>query len=392
MAMNLDFVRSGTRLVAMGYSSNEARVFRTFHDQRLGFDCDFTPGLAGADQRCVPSATVELIFTDAACTEPATWLVRTNGLELGEAVSSATEPGAQVCPGDAPLRRDAYRVGEQLSEEVIAGTPFDLFALRDGRCQTASLPAKVTPPVYRLTPLADDELVHGERVSLNVGDGLRVTRLIADDGAELNVGVTAADRTPCELQRDSECVPEPIARGATAQNGKFWAALNADCTEPAFQLPYPVACGAAKLGVRDDGVAAPVISRLKSACTAFSWSVLLPATDPPAYGCAPLPDAGAQGLAAPGEDVTGTLPPASRLRRGAGPLHVDWYAAGQNVLLPVLADPRQASPGVVPVPQFVTDAGKPCTIMPADDGNEHCVVLDEAGELASFPRVSWGAL
>ena len=50
-AMSLDFVRSGTRVVALGYSSNEERVYRTYHYQALGFDCNFVPDAEGQSQR-----------------------------------------------------------------------------------------------------------------------------------------------------------------------------------------------------------------------------------------------------------------------------------------------------------------------------------------------------
>src|SRR3954467_1115187 len=71
--MALDFAQSGSRLVALGYSSNEAQVFRTFHDTELGFDCSFVPDAAGLHERCAPSAGVTVVYTDAACTELAGW-------------------------------------------------------------------------------------------------------------------------------------------------------------------------------------------------------------------------------------------------------------------------------------------------------------------------------
>src|SRR5690349_15931973 len=84
-SMSVDYVKSGTRVVALGYSSNEARLFRTFHDQALGFDCNFVPDAAGQSQRCVPNQQVPLVFTDAECQEPAGWIERWGGEEVATA-------------------------------------------------------------------------------------------------------------------------------------------------------------------------------------------------------------------------------------------------------------------------------------------------------------------
>jgi hypothetical protein len=395
--MGLDFAQSGNRLVALGYSSNEARVFRTFHDSRLGFDCDFVPDAAGEHQRCVPSVLATVVYTDGGCAEPATWDASRSGSEsaVGQIISARPADAALGCPGAAPPHRDVYRVAEQLSEEVIGHPPFDLFEWREGRCVTTSVPAKVTPAIHRLVPLTESELARGERVSLNVGQGLRLTRLIADDGAQLSLGVTGADRTPCEFQRDGECVPEPIARPAPASSDRFWTALNADCTQPAFQTPYPTACGQAKLGVEDDGARPPIVRALQKTTAVFRWDLDLPVTDPQTYSCnAHASDA--EGIAAPAGDLTGTLPKATSSTRGSGPLHVRWYTLGESELLPVLADFRRASPGVVPTPEFVDEAGRACQVISAADGTWHCAIVDELGEatadLLTFPEVVWGPL
>ena len=398
-AMALDFARGGSRLVALGYSSNQARLFRTFHDPALGFDCNFVPDRAGEHQRCVPSADATVVYTDAGCSELAAWdrlAWGGHGWTIGDAVSAIASDAGGGCPGDAPPHREAYRVAEQLSEEVIGLPSFPLFELREGRCQTATLPAKVTPPVHRLVPLAETELVRGQRVSVNVGNGLRLTRLIADDGAELSLGVTGSDGTACEFQRDGECVPEPIARPATASSGRFWGALNADCTVPVFEAPYAPACGTAKFGVADDGAGPPKVLSMTKATALFGMDLVLPPTDPVTFVCNPHAGDDAGQAAAPDRDLTGIFPKASKLQRGTGPLHVSWYSVGQSELLPVLADFRRASPGVVPTAEFVTDAGRACEIRTADDGTLHCAVVDDAsnpiGDLAAAPEVFWGPL
>lgn len=381
----------------MGYSSNDARVFRTFHDSQLDFDCEFVSAADGTEQICVPRSRVTVVYTDPDCREPAGWLERSDGSSTGDAVSSG--PGAPVtsCPGETPAHRDAYRIGELLAEERVPGElGLRLFERSQGGCHTATPPGKVAPPTYRLTPLSESDLARGKRVSLDLGAGLRLARLVADDGAELNLGVTGSDGTACELQRDGECVPEPIARPSQESSGKFLTALNPDCSEPAFEAPYWSNCGDAKYGVQDDGVQAPRVHALKKAVPSFSWQLTIPITDPLTYSCMRVDESALAAPTAPDHEVTGTLPVAGKLRRGAGPLHVDWYSRGETELVPVLADFRRASPGVIPAPEFVDDTGKPCEIRSADDGTERCAVIDGMGQvvgtLTAYPRVIWGRL
>jgi len=394
--MALEFVRGGSRLVKMGYSLNEARVFHTFHDQQLGFDCEFVSASEGDEERCVPRRLVTVVYTDADCSEPAGWFTQLGDAEPGEAVSSAPRSPGTNCPGQPPPHRDAYRRGERLTEETIGSPRSQLFERSESGCRSAQPPGKVTPATYRLTPIDERELVRAERVSLDVGGGLRLTRLIADDGAALNLTMTSRDGIPCEVQRDGECVPEPIARPAVENSGKFSTALDADCSSPAFEAPYWANCGDPKYGVEDDGEHPPRVRVLEKANAWYSWQLTLPVTDPLSYSCIRYDASGVVTPSAPGRDVTGTLPTAGKLRRGTGPLYVDWYGLGPSELVPVLADFRRASPGVVPAPAFVNEAGQPCEIRAADDGTERCAMVDAAGEvlgeLTMYPRVSWGPL
>ena len=374
--MSLDFARSGTRVRALGYSSNEARVFRTFHDQELGFDCTFVSDEAGRDQRCVPTPEVTMVYTDASCTEPAAWA---DGPQRPLAVGEAVRGGGSdelTCPGDAPLHRDAYRVGERLREESIGGSPNGLFQLYGGRCQAASPPAKIFPAVVRLIPIPEGELARGHRARVDVGGGLALTRLLADDGAEVTLGVTGTDGTACAFQRDGECVPEPIARPASLLSDKFYTALNADCSAPAFDMPYQLACGVPKYGVDDDG-GRPRVRAMAPAAAVFGLDLIVPVTEPISYSCAPKEVATYAWVAAPGQDVSGTFPAASTLRRGAGPLHVDWWSVNQRALLPIGADPGQGPWGSVPTAQFVDTSGRACDVVTAADGTLHCVTAEQ---------------
>ena len=393
--MALDYVRSGTRVVALGYSSNEARVFRTFHDQELGFDCNFVPDAAGQRQRCVPNQQVQLIYTDTDCKQPAGWVERWGDEEVaatGELVSVRPEGWSSGCPGEEPQHLPVYRVAEKLSDQTFGESPLAVYELREGQCLPAQPPPKVVPAAYRLTPLPESELAGGQRVSVKVSDGLRLTRLIADDGAELNLGVTGADNTPCALLRDGECVPEPVAQlHPLNDDGHAYNALNDDCSAPAFILPYGPACGTGKFGVEDDGVHPPKVRELKALTGYFRWDLVLPVTQPVKYECKSLPPNGIDLVWGPGRDVTGTLPTATKLRRGSGPLHVDWYAVGQSELMPVPVNATWLSPGVV-IGTFLDEAGRACTLLTAEDGSLRCAVLDErtadpVADLMTFPEV-----
>ncbi len=388
-SMALEPAQSGERLVALGYSSNETQVFKTFHDQDLGVDCDFVPDAARKLHRCAPSPRVALRFTDAACTEPAAEVWRydpTPELGTGSLVSAEPNDPWSGCPGDAPPHRDTFVIGEKLTEEVVGGPPIPLFALRDGRCETAPLWGKVTPPIYALEPLPESELVAAERVSLAVSRELRVTRLVAEDGAALTVGVTLTDGTPCEFQPNGECVPEPIARSSVFQAGRFPDALNADCSVPAFLSPYPLSCGTPSYGVEGTLTAPGRVFAVEAATAAFHFGPVLPIADPPAYACSRVsaPDGVSHALA-PSRDMTGTFPQARRVSRGSGPLHVDWFATGDHLLLPVRIDLGRASPGVVPSGELLTADGQLCTVWPADDGTLRCVVVSDYGAPIAAP-------
>jgi hypothetical protein len=172
--------------------------------------------------------------------------------------------------------------------------------------------------------------------------------------------------------------------------GRAYEALNDDCSAPAFTLPYPLACGTGKFGVEDDGVHPPKVRALEAIADYFRWDLVLPVTEPLAYECQAHPVSETERAWAPGRDVTGTLPTATKLRRGTGPLHVDWYAVGESELWPAHVGYDSASPGV-PSGAFMNEAGKACSILTADDGSLRCAEFNDLGEpaadLMTFPEV-----
>jgi hypothetical protein len=218
-------------------------------------------------------------------------------------------------------------------------------------------------------------------------------RLLASDGAELSVGIESTDGTPCELQRTGECVPEPIARVEAETSGKFWTAVNADCSAPAYHSPYPTSCGEARFGVRDEGGSSVRVYETELATSTFHWSGLL--TDTVSYSCDPnMP--GVSDYRAPRREVTGSWPSVAKVRTGTGPLYVDFHGRGRQQFLPVQADPARASPGVLAQADFVDEAGQPCAIKEIGDGTTRCVFVDDNGiptrDLATYSQVVWGPI
>ena len=68
------FAKSGDRVLALGYVSEDVVQFRVRHDQQRDFDCEFASGTGCSDFRCFPKQSATPIFLDANCSEPATWM------------------------------------------------------------------------------------------------------------------------------------------------------------------------------------------------------------------------------------------------------------------------------------------------------------------------------
>jgi hypothetical protein len=391
--MSLDFVRSGSRIVAMGYSAGSAKTFRTFYDKQGGFDCDFVAASSGEDMRCVPSVNVSVIYQDPECTRPAAWISSYDGLVTNDAVSGG--PTRANCPGDVAPHRESYRIGKQLSEEALRGTGPVVFEKSSTGCGPAYIPGKVAPSTFELIPLDEAELARGIRSSVKVSERLRVSRLLAEDGAELNLGVTTVGGASCAFQGDDECVPELLARPFPAASGKFQLALNADCSVPAFQTPFAPECGQPQFGLLAEGAGAPRVFSLEKPSAVFAWRPVSPMEAAVNFSCVAIA-AESDDAAAPARELTGTFPKAETALVGDGQLQVPWRMAGNNQLLPALADPALDAPGVVPRASFVDEEGRPCQVLPADDGTERCAPYDanfsSPPDLTSYPQVVWGPL
>lgn len=197
------FAKSGQRVHALGYASEGVTQFRTLHDQQLDFDCEFMSGAGSCDLHCVPKQAAELIFLDANCSQPATWNLF-QAAHVGDWVSVIQV--LHECPGQG-FPRQTFKIAEEVYPEASHGPGPAVYELQGTSCVAAYPPAKSIPAVNRLIPHADRELVAARPVSFDVGGGLRLSRLLGEDGSELTVAVTNAAGEACSVQSDGQCVP-----------------------------------------------------------------------------------------------------------------------------------------------------------------------------------------
>lgn len=258
------YATSGTRLTAVGYADEGAVFFATMRDTQLGHaeaqvdaelalsgtDCAFEQ-LAGGDWVCSPKNKQSLIYLDEHCTEPAVEVpALTNATGAVFALSNSSSSSSDgdntiLLPTHTPVYRVADRVFESDGSTTFAEESLSIYAPGVGTdCvgpRMANRHVVVNPPsIFRVTPVADSELVRATMRHVPLRNGLAMQRLVSDDGAELSGRLERSGR-PCELQRDGRCVPAPVAE---------WA-LYADpeCKERAFQLPRPSSAGTTVYGV-----------------------------------------------------------------------------------------------------------------------------------------------
>lgn len=195
--------KSGERVQALGYVSEGVAQFRTLHDERLDFDCEFATGIADDELHCVPKLRANLIFLDALCSQPATWVLFWP-VHVGDWLSVGSNGNSSP---PTPPKRETFELGEEVyPESTSAGVP-PVFELEGTTCVAIQYPpAKGIPAVNRLIPHADSELVAAKLVSLDARGGLRLRRAIGEDGSELTLSVTNAKGEGCRVDQDG-CVP-----------------------------------------------------------------------------------------------------------------------------------------------------------------------------------------
>jgi hypothetical protein len=365
LAERFAFAKSGQRLQALGYVSEGVTQFRTLHDQLLDVDCEFVSGKQDRALRCVPRQSAQLIFLDARCSEPATW-VEEWGFQAGDWVSIG--PPSTACPGQALPHRETFQVGDEVYAEVRYGSGLPLYELQGGQCVATTPPGKSIPAVNRLIPYAESGLVAAKRVTFDAGGGLRVSRLLGEDGSELTVAVSTAAGEDCSLQADGLCTP---TFSALEQWEPYSTMLDAGCETPALIAHFPSGCGTPRFGVVRRGEDQVRVHRLQPATQLFARSqqVSEPDSESSPISCEPAHSSHYTSSFALGSEVTATFPRAQRIRQGSGAIHIELFVPQVAV---------SASPTPIaryPEADFLDATGAPCQVVPADDGSLRCASL-----------------
>ncbi|HET9954666.1 MAG TPA: hypothetical protein VFQ61_09180 [Polyangiaceae bacterium] len=365
-------VESGTRLKAVLYTGGGTEVFRHFHDEKLGFDCEFVEA-ANGDVRCVPSTVAVLSYLDASCREPATFLDFGHLPKEGDWVRADAWGSAGSCPFSLPDFAETYRIGERVYDEQVPGNERQLvYGMVDSQCQVVtSRHGKIDPPVHRLIPVPREELVSARRQRWVASEQFNVVSLQAEDGASLTLGVETHDGAPCALQRDGRCVPHVPAIMEDVR-APYSHALDSSCSQPAYAIPIAERCGTPEYAVRFSETGQIRVHELAPANTVYS---LLPGRFGTEYCTAVVEAPGTYfGL---GADVTETLPQAIPVRLGEGPLWTESFTASKG--LPPLGTGR-------PLQQqtFIDATGAPCQPVLAMDSTLRCLRTQNAVLQSSF--------
>lgn len=223
----MPFAVSGQRLEAWFLEAyGDVRIFDSFHDRKLSTDCTFWPG-DGERRVCLPSATGDVVYSDAACQD---------ALLRFDATIPQAPPEWLSASVTVDSRRVGYRVGELVFmgglDAVQADAP-EIFGLGEGGCQPAILQtALLLPSLYRLEHQRDSTFVAATSKPLRLSDDFSLQRLQAEDGAELTLAVLGHDGVACEPQLDGVCVPPPFSvLSAEPGPGLF---RDGRCASPAF--------------------------------------------------------------------------------------------------------------------------------------------------------------
>ena len=380
-ASALPFARGGERLAAMHHLANGAEQFQGFKDRELDVDCKWVHAPDRASFRCVPAHETNVVYLDAACTQPAmpVWAHSTHPKLVSD--QGAPTSLEKSCGTTFPLPRQSYRVREQVREGGLQDRSV-LYAKTEDGCRPAALGGLLRPAALRLEPISESAFVSGRIRDVDVGGGLFAQRLEADDGTQTTLGVTGPHRKPCELLPSGVCVPGRIARHRerwaawfTQEAGLLWADVYQDarCEVTAFAHGSDPRCGNPEYGLAlHDGHAR--IHSLTLATEVFLKTLPTGGSEQP--GCASWSvSADQQPVFVAGPDVTASLPAAQRVRTGSGPLFREQLAGASESVVPL----EQGGP-------FIDAAGRSCSVMPAEDGSLRCFPDRYRIDLAGYWR------
>lgn len=364
----LPYAVGGQRLEAMHHVVQGAARFRGLHDKQLDLACEFVPELSGDGFRCVPEAVHDVIYLDASCSEPA--LEISSGgprWQPGAWLSAPTTGPRTRCVGEPPAPRASYRIGEVFfvgGVESIGKPHPKIYAKNGARCDpTQPRSGYGLSPIHRLLPVDPALLVAGRVSTLDVGGGLSVQRVVADDDTEVTLSVLGPGGVPCTLVRGGRCLPEPLAVGS---GGYF---LDGQCRQEAFFGPAQSICGRAPLGVRIEADIAHVFE-LVAMSTAYGRIASSP-------DCTMFE--GAPGVFGAGREVSDRYPAALELQTGTAQLHLRRFAAPQ-------AASSTSFIALDPGGEFLDSRGHPCQVEQATDGSLLCLPVRSLVKVAEYFR------
>ena len=367
----LAFARGGKRLAAMhDVAEGGAELFEGFEDRELDTACTWVHASDRTSFKCVPADQTDVVYLDEACTEPAMSVMwqMVDRVRRPKLVSDRGAPTEfeNSCGTTYPVPRKSYRVGEKVREGGLEDGS-KLYTRSAGECHRAAAVGLLPPAAFRLEPLPESMFVSGHIRAVDVGGGLVAQRLEAEDGSQTTLGVTDADRKPCELLPSGPCVPGRIARhrerwmiGVTAESQAVWADVHQDarCEVGAFAHGSHHHCGEPDFGLElRDGL--PHVYSLTLATKVFLRSPAAGGSAP--ASCEPQSVRADSRVFVSGPEVTASFPAARRVRTGSGPLFREQLAAAGENLIPL---ERGGA--------FMDAAGRSCTVMPAEDGNLRC--------------------
>ena len=334
--VDLPFAKSGRRLKAWSFAADGIDLFSTFHDNQLDADCEFVPNPARDHHVCFPSVLADVVYLDAACTQPAARSGPGGSLAPGQWVSGVVPGTEATCAGAPPVQRVGYHVAEQLFVGGIEALnhPFpNVFAVVDSQCQPTPFQDALLPrDLFRLERQEQSVFVSGARTVRPAAGDFAVERVMADDGAELTVGVRGGNAAPCLVQSDGRCVPGPVSAPSFFGAGDY---LDTNCTEPAFSRAEANLCDDPKLGVKTIAGSVHVYQLQKASVVFAKTTVLDPETGVtvfdsegrPQYSC--LSDTGLVAYAAAAE-VTSSFPLAGSTQATFGPLRLVQHGSPVN--------------------------------------------------------------
>jgi hypothetical protein len=296
-------------------------------DTQLGIDCTFEAIEPGA-WLCSPKQKTDVLYLDAGCKEPAT----TNYFKTGELVGGSTSSSSSSGGADTvllPEHSPVYRVADMVYKGTEGGPgDYQVYALNtvSKMCvSTQPRQAKGSPNIYRLTPVADTDLVKATPREVPLKGGLTLERLVTADGAELS-GRLKLEGQPCELQRDGRCAPTPLATSSVF--------ADADCTERAYSLRSKAPDGTAVYaveGVLDQPTKVYQLSALSSLYSQTTRMDMVTQNGMPMYvtvvtGCQAVDIAGStSGYYRRAQEVTERLPMLGAVQLGSAVLFPNWF-------------------------------------------------------------------